>query len=84
MKILAVSGSARRGSFNAALAHRITDIRTQDQVVVRSDLDRLPFFNADLESTRIPPLKLLSCARPWRNARFWCLLHRSTTERHLD
>ena len=55
MKILAVSGSARRGSFNTALAHRITDIRTQDQVVVRSDLDRLPFFNADLESTRIHP-----------------------------
>lgn len=55
MKILAVSGSARRGSFNTALAQRIADIRTQDQVVVRSDLDRLPFFNADLESTRIPP-----------------------------
>ena len=46
--------SARRGSFNTKLVRTIVDIRPQDQVFVRNDLERLPFFNANLESEEDP------------------------------
>ncbi len=54
MRILALSGSTRRASLNTRLAHLIPQLRTDDQVTVRADLDRLPFYDADLEAAGIP------------------------------
>jgi len=54
MKILVLSGSTRRDSFNTRLAHLVAAARPDDSVSVRADLASLPFFNADVEAEGIP------------------------------
>lgn len=54
MRILALSGSTRRASLNTGLARLITDLRPADQVTVRADLDRLPFYDAGVEAAGTP------------------------------
>jgi len=50
MKILAISGSLREASFNTAIIHTIKKLENEDiQINVYSDLDKLPFFNPDLD-----------------------------------
>lgn len=54
MKILVLSGSTRRDSFNTRLAHLVAAARPDDSVSVRADLANLPFFDADVEAMGIP------------------------------
>ena len=54
MRILVISGSARRGSLNTRLAQVVADARSEDTVTVRNDLDRLTFFTADVEAAGVP------------------------------
>ncbi len=53
MNILAVSGSTRRGSLNTRLALLVPALRPHDEVSVVNDLNRLPFYDADLEATGV-------------------------------
>jgi chromate reductase, NAD(P)H dehydrogenase (quinone) len=54
MKIIAISGSTRHGSLNTRLARLVAELRPADVVTVVSDLDRLPFYDADLEAAGAP------------------------------
>jgi chromate reductase len=54
MKILVLSGSTRRDSFNTRLAKLVEAARPEDTVSIRADLATLPFFNADVEAEGIP------------------------------
>lgn len=54
VRILAISGSTRAASFNTRLARLIPQLRPGDEVSVRADLDRLPFYDADLEAAGTP------------------------------
>ncbi len=51
MNVLVLSGSTRRDSLNSRLAALVASALPEDDVRVRSDLARLPFFDADLEAT---------------------------------
>jgi NADPH-dependent FMN reductase len=50
-----VSGSTRRSPLNTRLAHLVGDLRPGDLVAVVTNLDRLPFYNADVEAVGTPP-----------------------------
>ncbi len=50
MRILAISGSLRTGSYNSALLAAAAGCRSEVEVVVRRGLDRIPAFNEDLEA----------------------------------
>lgn len=54
MKILVISGSARRQSWNTRLAQVVAAARRADSVIVTNDLDRIPFYNGDVEAAGIP------------------------------
>lgn len=54
MRILVISGSARRQSLNRRLAEMVARVRPDDSVTVTSDLDRIPFYNGDVEAAGIP------------------------------
>ncbi len=54
MNILAISGSTRQGSLNTRLALLVAELRPADVVTVVSDLDRLPFYDADQEAAGTP------------------------------
>lgn len=54
MKILVISGSARRESLNTRLAQVAAAVRPGDTLTLMSGLDRLPFFNADVEEAGLP------------------------------
>ena len=55
MKLLVVSGSARRDSLNSQLARLVAQLRPADTVTVVTDLTDLPYYNADLEAAGTPP-----------------------------
>ena len=55
MNLLAISGSTRRGSYNTRLAHLVGKLRSSDRLAVVTDLNRLPFYDADLEAVGTPP-----------------------------
>ncbi|EPG64476.1 NADPH-dependent FMN reductase [Leptospira wolffii] len=62
IRILAVSGSLRGRSFNTALLKAAQKLVSgETEIVFSSPLDRLPFFNADLD-TENPP----ESVRTWR------------------
>ncbi len=54
VRVLAVAGSYRAGSFNRALLHAADEQSAQGVEVVHFDLRRLPFFDADLEAAGDP------------------------------
>lgn len=54
MKILVISGSARRQSLNTRLAEVVAAARPADSVTVTIDLDQIPFYNGDVEAIGTP------------------------------
>ncbi|GAB2635138.1 NADPH-dependent FMN reductase [Kribbella swartbergensis] len=54
MRILMISGSTRRESLNTRLARLAATTRDSDTVTVVSDLDRLPYYDGDLEAAGVP------------------------------
>ncbi len=54
MKILVIAGSARRGSLNTRLAQVVAAVRPEDTVTLMNDLDRVPFYNGDVEAAGVP------------------------------
>lgn len=55
MRILGLCGSLRSGSLNAAVLRSAAELaRPPRELVVAPPLDRLPFFNADVEETALP------------------------------
>ena len=55
-KILAFAGSLRKGSYNKALVRAAVELAPENVVMDVFDLDGIPAFNQDLEST--PPQKV--------------------------
>lgn len=56
MKILALCGSLRASSFNAAVLRTVQELADPSwEWVVESGIGRLPFFNADDEMYDLPP-----------------------------
>jgi chromate reductase len=56
MNLLAISGSTRLGSRNTGLAYLVGELRLGHQLAVVTDLDRLPFYDADVEALGTPPV----------------------------
>lgn len=57
MKIVGVCGSLRSGSLNAAVLRSAAELFVPPwSIAVEPDLGRLPFFNADVEATDLPPV----------------------------
>jgi NAD(P)H-dependent FMN reductase len=55
MKILGLCGSLRSGSLNAAVLRAAAELTLPPrELAVDPGLDRLPFFNADVEQTALP------------------------------
>lgn len=54
MKILVIIGSARRGSLNTRLAEVVAAVRPEDSVTIVNRLDRLPFYDGDVEAAGVP------------------------------
>lgn len=54
MKILAISGSTRAGSFNTLLARMVAQSLPGHVVNVEAGLGALPFYNADVEAAGVP------------------------------
>jgi chromate reductase, NAD(P)H dehydrogenase (quinone) len=50
MRVLAISGSLRAGSYNSALVAAAAECRSEAQVVVWRGLDRIPAFNEDIDA----------------------------------
>ena len=55
MRVLAISGSVRRGSYNAALLRAAADCNTDVEFVVWRGLSDLPAYDEDLDSVPAPP-----------------------------
>ncbi|SDQ76518.1 NADPH-dependent FMN reductase [Quadrisphaera sp. DSM 44207] len=55
MRIAVLSGSTRSASLNTRVARLVAAARPQDEVVVDAALDRLPFYDGDLEDAGWPP-----------------------------
>ena len=54
-RVVAFSGSLRRGSYNAALLRTATELKPDDMTFVSIEIAELPFFNADVEAIGDPP-----------------------------
>lgn len=54
MKVLLITGSARRESLNTRLAQVVAAVRPEDTVTLMNGLDRLPFYNGDVEAAGDP------------------------------
>lgn len=52
--LLVVSGSSRSHSLNTRLARLVARLQPADRIHLVSDLDRLPFYNADREADGVP------------------------------
>ena len=57
VRILGISGSLRRGSFNSAALRAATQLAPDDATVEVFELDRIPGFNQDDEQN--PPAKVI-------------------------
>jgi chromate reductase len=55
MRILAISGSTRTGSFNTALARLVAEQLPGHDVSVEDGLENILFYNADVEAQGIRP-----------------------------
>ena len=57
VRILAISGSLRRGSSNTELLHAAAKLATAGVVIEQYDgLDKLPHFNPDIEPAESAPV----------------------------
>ncbi|MFF4274487.1 NADPH-dependent FMN reductase [Streptomyces sp. NPDC001536] len=57
MKVLALCGSLRSGSLNAAVLRSAADLFVEPwEITIEPDLGRLPFFNADVEENDLPEI----------------------------
>lgn len=55
VRILAISGSLRSGSSNTLLLHAAVSLAPPDaEVTIYDGIDRLPFFNPDLDGDEVP------------------------------
>lgn len=54
MKILVITGSARRESLNTRLAQVVPTVRPVDMVTFADGLDLLPYYNGDVEAAGDP------------------------------
>jgi chromate reductase len=54
MRVLVISGSSRRESLNTRLARLAAAALTQDTATVVNDLDRVPYYNGDVEAAGLP------------------------------
>lgn len=54
MKILGISGSLRKGSYNTSLLHAAKDLLPDDVIMVIHDLSHLPLYNDDV-AAQDPP-----------------------------
>jgi chromate reductase len=55
MRILAISGSLRRGSYNTAALHAAAELAPEDMEITVATLHGIPNFDADLETTEGNP-----------------------------
>ncbi|MCY3801327.1 MAG: NAD(P)H-dependent oxidoreductase [Chloroflexi bacterium] len=55
MRLLGISGSLRRGSFNTALLNEATDLLPEDLTLEVFPLHDIPLFNSDVEARGFPP-----------------------------
>jgi chromate reductase len=64
MKVLAISGSLREASSNTAVLRALVALAPPGiEVSLHPPLDTLPFFNADVEETSLPP-----SVQAWRSS----------------
>jgi chromate reductase, NAD(P)H dehydrogenase (quinone) len=54
LRVVAVSGSLRRASFNRALLHTAIELQPETMAIEIFDLDGLPLYNEDIESAGDP------------------------------
>jgi len=54
VRILGISGSLRRGSFNTALLRAASGLMPQDEELVVESISEIPLYNADVEAQGIP------------------------------
>jgi chromate reductase, NAD(P)H dehydrogenase (quinone) len=54
IKLLGISGSLRRQSYNSGALRAIASILPEDMAFATADLSSLPFYNADVEQTGLP------------------------------
>lgn len=54
MKVAAVSGSLREGSYNSALLRAASDVAPDDITIEISDLADIPLYNADVQENGFP------------------------------
>lgn len=66
MKVLAIPGSLRRGSYNKALARNARDLAPKGIEVEIFDIEGIPPFNQDLERT--PPERVIALKEGVRSA----------------
>ena len=51
MKILAISGSLRKGSYNTALLRVLAKLAPEGMEIELADISAVPLYNGDLEAT---------------------------------
>ncbi len=54
IKVAAISGSLRKGSYNTAILHLAQELMPDDMTIEILDLAPLPFYNADVEEAGTP------------------------------
>ena len=59
LRLLALSGSLRKNSYNTTLINTITTLVSKNIEILRFDLSTLPLFNPDREEENIESVKLL-------------------------
>ena len=56
MKVLGISGSLRKGSYNTALLQVAQELAPAEMEIEIFDLSPIPLFNADLEAQGLPEI----------------------------
>jgi len=59
LRLIAISGSLRRDSYNSAAIEALQALSPDTVDLNIADISALPLFNPDLENTHIPPLEKL-------------------------
>jgi len=62
LKILALSGSLRKASYNTAVINALRLLAPHDAEITIGDISALPLFNPDREDENIPALKALKAS----------------------
>jgi chromate reductase len=55
IKVLGISGSLRRGSFNTAALHEATRLAPAGMVIELADISEIPLYNEDVYAHGFPP-----------------------------